>query len=78
MAGKIDKLTKGAKVSTGFIGSDGGIAITNLEVTNDKVVKLLGVDTVECTNVNTQKTRSYSTKTLISNHNSLVDAGHLD
>ena len=46
MAKKIDKLTKCAKVTTGFIGSDGGVSITNLEVTDDKVEKLLGVDTV--------------------------------
>ena len=77
MAKKIDKLSKGDKVSTGFIGSDGGVAIMNLEVTDATVVKLLGVDTMKCTNINTQVTKSYSTKAIIKNHNGLVEAGHL-
>ena len=78
MAKKIDKLLKGVKLSTFFIGSDGGMAIMHLEVTSDKVVKIGGIETMECTNINTQTSKTYGIKALLKNHNDLVASGKLD
>ena len=77
MATKINKLTKGDKVCTGFNGTDGGIAVISLEVIDDKPVKIFGLDTIECSNTNTGTTKRYSIKKLIANHNDLLENGLL-
>jgi len=77
MAKKLDKLSNGTKVSTFFISSDNSLVIMNLEVTDDKPVKIGGVDTIKCTNTNTQTTKTYSSKGLLKTHNDLVASGQL-